>query len=473
MRRRDVLRAAVGATTASLATGAADAHTPADGAGDDAETTDGAETADGAEPLGRLELPGAKELVARDGMAYVATTDGFATVDVSDPTDPTLLARRDDLLTDRENGPLRHVYDGKLGGDYYAIGGPANHREDALHAAMVFDVSDPADPREVLTRETSFHHHNLDTDGETLYLCGNDGETNPLVCVDVETGEELGRWSVVDEDERWADAWHKLFEFHDVLVVDGVAYCAYWNAGTWLVDVSDPTDPTPLTRLRGLDAGEQPGPNDGGARQRARLTLPGNDHFAAPRRLADGDVDRDRLVLNEEAWSTDPDAPASELGGVELWDVDAAERLSRIQAPPTTDATYRGVWTTAHNFEWVEDRLYTAWYRGGVRVHDVSDPREPRELAHWRDSETTSFWTAQYGDDDHFLASSWGDSTREDPEAGAAVYAFPTPDGSDGSGGSVGAGAGFGPAAGAVGLGAAGLGIEALRRRMARERGDE
>ncbi|PSQ12288.1 hypothetical protein BRC99_05495 [Halobacteriales archaeon QS_7_69_60] len=70
----------------------------------------------------------------------------------------------------------------------------------------MFDVADPADPEQILVHETEFFHHNLDTDGETLYLCGNDGDRNPLVCVDVETGREAGRWSVLDADDRWAEA---------------------------------------------------------------------------------------------------------------------------------------------------------------------------------------------------------------------------------------------------------------------------
>ena len=185
------------------------------------------------------------------------------------------------------------------------------------------------------------------------------------------------------------------------------------------------------------------------------------------------------MALNEEAWAAEADATAAAQGGVELWDRRAGERRARIEAPPTADPTPGGTWTTAHNFDYVGDRLYTAWYRGGVKVHDVSDPTAPRELGHWRDSAATDFWTARDAGD-HVVASSWRDFSQETPEEGAAIYTFPavedatptqtptptptpaaTDDAGTGTPASEGDGSGFGAAAGA-----AGLGLAALLRRL-------
>ena len=109
-----------------------------------------------------------------------------------------------------------------------------------------------------------------------------------------------------------------------------------------------------------------------------------------------------------------------------------------------------------------------------MKVHDVSDPTDPRELGHWRDSATTDFWTAQ-GAGDHVVASSWRDFSRESPEEGAAIYTLPTVEDApstptptpateetgSGTPTSEGDGPGFGTAAGA-----AGLGLAALARRL-------
>jgi hypothetical protein len=463
MRRRDVLRVGT-ATALSSAAGRVAGRPPT------ATPSGPADPAFGY--LGRLPLPGAKELVVDDGVAYVAVTDGFATVDVTDPGDPTLLAERRDLLADHPDGPMSVVHDGKLGGDRYAVAGPGQPQSGVPKAALVFDVSDPADPRRVLAYETDFFHHNLATDGDTLFLCGNDAGRNPLVCVDVASGEERGRWSVLDADDRWTDVHHSLRQLHDVSMADDVAYCSYWEAGTWLVDVSDPASPEPITALRGRDPTELAGLETESAIREARLTLPGNDHYAVPRRGAGGPL----VALNEEAWAGEADGTAAALGGVELWDRRAGDRLARIEAPPTDDPTYAGTWTSSHNFDYFGDRLFTAWYRGGVKVHDVADPDAPVELAHWRDAATTDFWTAQ-GAGGHVVASSWRDFTADRPEQAAAIYTFPR-DGPDGptpsatasaspgdgtpTGGSGGDGAGPGAlaAAGAVGLAAW------LRRRL-------
>ena len=42
------------------------------------------------------------------------------------------------------------------------------------------------------------------------------------------------------------------------------------------------------------------------------------------------------------------------------------------------------------------NRLHTSWYNGGVRVHDITDPSDPEELASYN-AEGYSFWTAVQG----------------------------------------------------------------------------
>ncbi|MDN4015340.1 hypothetical protein QX233_23090, partial [Chryseobacterium gambrini] len=54
----------------------------------------------------------------------------------------------------------------------------------------------------------------------------------------------------------------------------GVAVCAHWDAGTWLVDISDPAEPSVLgtvetPRVDDLSEGRSPG-----------ITPPGNHHYA-------------------------------------------------------------------------------------------------------------------------------------------------------------------------------------------------
>jgi len=402
MRRRDVLRGAAGAAALPFASRVASATSQ-----------------DAYAPLGHVDLPGAKEAVVGDDgdTAYVATTDGFATVDVSDPANPRVLMRASSLLSDRETGPMAGVFDVKVDGDTLVAVGPANPvQEEVFQGMAVYDVSDPAAPELRAAHETGHPIHNAYLDGDTVYLTGTRVEHSPVVVVDVSGGEpeELARWSRVDHDEAWADVRNSN---HDLYVHDDTLYVAHWDAGTWLVDVSDPANPEYLNHfghysLEDLRELEDP---------QAGFELPGNAHYVAV------NDDASLLACGAEAWDVSPDDGSQDApGGIDIWDVtdpEDPEKLSFVEAPPTPDAGRRGTWTTSHNFDFDGDRLYTSWYQGGVKVHDVSDPANPEELAWWRRPSESMFWTAQSlgGDADAFVAS----SMRGGEEYAAGLFTFP------------------------------------------------
>ncbi|MCG1001984.1 MULTISPECIES: LVIVD repeat-containing protein [Halobacterium] len=399
MRRRDVLRASAAAAALPFASATVSAQ-------------------QSFEPLGVLDLDGTKEVVVGDAgeTAYVATTDGIATVDISDPSNPEQLAGVAPLLDDREDGPMGEVYDVKVDGDTLIAVGPANRGD--LRGVVVFDVNDPANPRQTAFHETSFPIHNAYLQDGVAYLTANDWAKNPAVFVDVsgDTTEEVGRWSNVDHDERWRDVRAGLRTCHDLYVHDDTLYIAYWDAGTWLVDVSDPADPEYVNHFGHYDVEELQNVPSGEARAES-LSVPGNAHYVAVNEGASV------LATGAEAWDVDTDDADPGQGGIDLWDIadpQNPEKLSFIAPPPTPDGTRYGTWTTSHNFEFHGDRLYTSWYQGGVKIHDVSDPANPEEIAWWRRPEEARFWTAQYATDEAFVASSMGGDGYP-----AGVYTFP------------------------------------------------
>jgi hypothetical protein len=408
MRRREALRLLGAGTALTLGgTAAANGDTPF-------------------EPLGQLEIEGAKEaVVGEEGTVYLAVTDGFAVVDVSDPSSPTLRHENRSVLADRDDGPLGGIYDVKVDGDRLAVAGPANAGP-TFAAAVVYDVSDPAAPERVSVHETEFFNHNCDIGDGVVALCGNDGDRNPLVTVDAETGEELGRWSVVDAEPGWADVPFGPWQLHDVTLSDGTAYLAYWDAGTWMVDVSEPSTPELVGKVRGEPVEEYTGMASDEASE-ATFQPPGNDHYAAPN--DDGTL----VCISAEAWDIEPEEEDVRPGSLYLYDVsdpsDPTE-LAEIAAPRTTEEGYGGTWTTSHNFEISGETLVSSWYRGGVRIYDIADPTTPILLASWRDDERTSFWTAQHATDEFFIASSRGEPGpgAEADASTAALYTFPLPD---------------------------------------------
>jgi hypothetical protein len=385
VRRRAFLGSVAGAAAG------AGAHPNGTGSGD-TETT-----ADGFAPAGRVAVPGTKEVVVdEDGTAYLAVTDGVATVDVTDPAEPALLAERRDLFGEADGGPLELVQDVAVEGDTLIAVGPA-HERPGLHGVVRIDVTDPADPRPEGIHRTEFPIHNAELADGRAYLTANgaptgDGRTNELAVVDLSAGN-VGRWSVLDEEPGWADVDRSLWTVHDVTVDGDRLYVAHWDAGTWVLDRSGGGAPSTLGSAGGVDPAGLAG-LDAEAVDRRALELPGNSHYAA----GDGDL----LAVGREAWDV-PDGDAGGPGGIDLYDADSRERLGGVDPPPTDDPTLGGTWTTAHNFEVRDDRLFASWYRGGVSVHDVSDPASPERVAAWRGD--ASCWAARRAPDAVVAAS--------------------------------------------------------------------
>ena len=400
------------------------------------------------EPYGSIDVEGAREAVVGPAgeVAYLATTTGYATVDVSVPDRPELLADVRDPLADREGGPLRVIFDVKLDvtdPTTLAVAGPANPRRGAVSGLLTVDVSDPARPVEVAFHATDFPVHNCFVRDGLAYLTGNDGGRNPIVIVDLETGTEAGRWSVADVADAWAAVPAGLRSVHDVYVAGDAAFVALWDAGTWILDVSDPADPTVRGRVDVPDPEPLSALDDAAVRRRATLP-PGNHHYVATdesgtllgvgreswgRRAADDTATATAtpaadVAANDSGAVTGPSSPATAAdgaefvggpSGIDLWDVsDPADPvpLATIPAPASPDPTYGGVWTTAHNFELSGGVLYSSWYRGGVKRHDVSDPGAPETVSWWRDPDVASFWTARLAApgerEGFFVASSMG-----------------------------------------------------------------
>jgi len=386
----------------------------------------------GFEPLGSVEVRDGTEAVVTPGgdTAFVAVGDGFAAVDVSEPRSPVVVGRETDISPLGADAAMGGVRDVKYDDGELLVAGPAGRDEGVFTGVALFDVTDPTDPTFRRAHATDFPVHNCYLADGRAYLTGNNRADNPLVIVDMHEGGELARWSLLDHDDRWADVSRGFRTLHDVWVHDGLAYLAYWDAGTWILDVSDPADPRYVANIT-AQSPEDLASKSGLDASRATGQPPGNDHYVAT------DGTGRLLAVGKETWDSgfgESDKPSGyeDTGGpsgVHLYDVsDPArpEKRSEIPPPPTADPEYAGVWTTAHNFDLHEGYLYSSWYRGGVRVHDVADPTDPRELAHFRRSRTTSFWTAQLARAGDFFV---GTSYRS-PQLGdrpATLYTFPDP----------------------------------------------
>ncbi|MCL9814378.1 LVIVD repeat-containing protein [Natranaeroarchaeum aerophilus] len=379
---------------------------------------------DGYEPLGSVEIPGAKDAAVVDGeVAYVAATDGFVTVDLSDPAEPEVLAEERGIPAD---GPITGIWDLWPDGDRLVVAGPANPTF-STPTVMLYDVSDPADPVGIDLYEPGYPVHNTFFEDGIVYLTQHGDDGHPLAIVDTADDElsELTRWSLLDHpEEDWSGVNQRLYPIHDVYVQDDLAYLSYWDAGLWVLNVRDPANPEYVNHFGDYTREELEAMDDGRALWEP-FAPPGNAHYAQV------DETGTLLGVGKEAWETeDGDGDlVGGPGGIDLWDVEDPtdpEHLSHIEAPESYDNTQEGQFTTAHNFDIVDGRLYSSWYFGGVKIHDVEDPENPEELVWWREPDEAVFWTAQSGIPGEFFVGSSAESDRGFELAPTgALYTFP------------------------------------------------
>jgi hypothetical protein len=253
-------------------------------------------------------------------------------------------------------------------------------------AAIVWDVRDPASPRERarISLGGTGSHRNSWPGGRHAYLASNaDGFTNYLMITmdmaDPSSPREVGRWWMKGQraDEEPGAGDHGLSLHGPVIVADGIAYLPYGGAGMILLDVADASSPRLLGRLSVSP------PFLGG--------LFGTGvHSVLPL------TRRALAVIDGEAHEERCDEPVSIAGIVDIADPTAPRLISMLPQPlPPSGLPYRSYCDKGGRFgphnlhlpqgrpelEDRDDLVYLTWFNAGLRVYDISDARAPREVA--------------------------------------------------------------------------------------------
>lgn len=248
----------------------------------------------------------------------------------------------DSLILDaRTTNDVKISADGRLG--------VVTHEgsNDGRNGVTLFDLEDPAHPRFItrITEGLESGVHNAWLDGDHLYLVV-DGIGSGLRIFDIADPQS---------PRQVASYWAGESFLHDVLVRDGLAFLAHWDAGLVILDVGNgitggsPAVPLEVGRLREL----------GGQTH--------NVWYWPDRQIA---------FVGEE-----------DFGGPGLMHV---VDLSEPRAPREI-ATFADSGLTPHNF-WLDEEagiLYLAWYDAGIRALDVSGDllgeldRQGRLMGEW------------------------------------------------------------------------------------------
>lgn len=332
-----------------------------------------------------IDIPNvARDVHVQGNHAFVANGEGVTVVDWHDPTRPEVVADVD--------VPGVGVDDVKMDGDLMAAS--SQGAEDQADVGTHFyDISDPADPRLLGTFQVlpaGVHNHYLD--GDVAYLCKEFpfGDSN-LQIVDVSDPTDptlVTKWAVEDVHPELDT---RVCFVHDVVVQGDLAYVAYWDAGTRILDVSDPAEPVEIAGFGEAPDASEPAPgeldfvNPDSPFARRVLGPPGNVHLSVP--SPDGEF----VYTNWETY-----VPGGQ-GPMKVWDVSDLEAPVEVATiePPDIDVNPPFTLKTSHNFDVTRNRLYTTWYDGGTRIFDVTDPTEPTELSSYN-VEGFTFDTAEW-----------------------------------------------------------------------------
>lgn len=282
--------------------------------------------------------------------AYLSTiSDRIYAINVQDPTNPEIV---DSMMVDAQlENDVMTTEDGKYG--VFSREGASNRR----NGLKIFEASDPCHPKVIADYNetvTGGVHSSFVYQGH-VYL--TDDATGSMRVIDIQDPyhpKEVGRWQT-----EQTEAGRYL---HDIQVVDGLAYLAYWNDGLIVLDVGNgmkggsPTAPKLVSQLKynlsqtyaRVDQLYGLGYRGTHTAWRAgKYVFVGDEVYASrqSKGLQDG---------NDLTW-----------GRLHVIDVSDIEHPREVAWYEPTDGGVHNVWAQG-------DTLYLGNYQGGVRVLDIS-----------------------------------------------------------------------------------------------------
>ncbi len=294
-----------------------------------------------------------------DGRDYAYTgTMAAATMyawDVTEPTNP--------VITDSVKVDGRRQNDVKINADATLAVITSEGASNRRNGFTILDISDAAHPTIIthFTEGLTGGVHNVWIEGDIVYAVHNG--TNAVHIVDISdpaNPANVGRWQV-DNPAR---------SLHDIMVLDGLAYLSYWDDGLVVLDVGagikggTPTEPQFVSQYE--------------YRTQHGAESYGNTHHAIRY--------KNYVFLGDEIFGCS-ECVNGPRGHVHVVDVTDIEN-------PVEVATYLVPEAGTHNLWAEDDRLYVAYYQGGLRVVDISGElrgdlyRQGREIG-WYMTEDT------------------------------------------------------------------------------------
>lgn len=324
-----------------------------------------------------------------DHFAYLSTvSDKLLIYDIADPSNPKLT---DTVRVDaRLVNDVSVTPDGKIG---VITREGASTRKNGI---VFLDTSDPSHPK-VLSEYTATVTggvHSAYIDSHYVYLTDDaTGSLRVIDFADVKTPKEVGRWQTentaqmqIATHEGVATAGRYL---HDVQVVAGLAYLAYWHDGLVILDVGN-----------GVKGGTPEHPQFVGQCRFNYNELYGPGWLAGAHAVYRY---KNYVFVGDEVFPSEFDL--SKKNRVPVRGIAHVVDVSDLNHPNEV-ATYSVPEGGAHNIWVFDDVMYMGYYNGGGRIADVSG--ELRGELYNQGREIARVWT---GDSEGFrpnLPFAWG-----------------------------------------------------------------
>jgi hypothetical protein len=325
--------------------------------------------------ISHFDCPGGGQVWVEGTTMYVGhqrPTSGTTIVDVSDPKAPRHLATID--VPDGWHSHKVRVANGIMVVNHEKMGkaGPAD-RDGGLR---IYDVSSPSEPK-LITRWTTAGGgvHRFDFDGRYAYISPTvEGYVGNIVMIldlidpakPVEVGRWWipGQWSAGGEEYPWAN-WvpprcHHPLRFGDRL------YVSYWHHGFFILDISDLSNPTLVSHVNTSPSFPHPTHTC----LRIPQKLRGRDVMV----VADEDVAKLWPAPPSFAWIYDITNERQPIS-IATYQVPDLDRDGSPQPPMT------GCHQPAERF--LGTIIPFAWFAQGLRLVDIADPFNPREVGHY------------------------------------------------------------------------------------------
>lgn len=318
-------------------------------------------------------------------LAHESAPKNFTAVDVTDPGKPRVIVQTD--------LPHRNVRSNSLEvcGNLMAVAYQTSTHGLTPAGIEIFDIATPEEPRSIGFFDCSGPksrgvHQLWFVDGKTIHFSGGAADFSPRNLLDdqcyraIDVSDptkprELGRWwypGTAEGDDAPPPPRHPKFDSgfraHNTNVYPDRpdrAYVGYLDGGAVVLDIADIGAPKMVGHWN-------PHP-----------PFPGFTHTVMPL------PERDLLVVSDECVRNDgEDWPKL------VWLLDTRLEsnlvcIGTLPLPPVEEHAYRGGRYGAHNMH--ENRpgpafrsstlVFGTYFNGGLRVHDISNPFQPKEVA--------------------------------------------------------------------------------------------